>query len=101
MDLFGFGFSGICAYSSCNGVDSCNNFLSIERLDDIVICAEFETDHLVNGLTLGGEHDYRNVRVLADFAADLPAVLTWEHYIKQNHIGFERVEFNNSLLTVV
>jgi ABC-type glycerol-3-phosphate transport system permease component len=86
---------------SGNGLYSCDNFLSIEGLNNVVIGTQLKPQYLIKGLALGGYHDYRHVGLLSDLTANLPAVQTGEHDIKKHDIGLESVEFNNSLIAVV
>ena len=47
---------------------------------------ESQTGDLVEGLSLGGQHDDGHLRGLADFLADIPAVHDGQHDVQQDEI---------------
>lgn len=46
--------------------------------------SQFQAQHLVKHLALGGKHNNRHLRFFPDFTADLPAVQLGQHNIQQN-----------------
>ena len=61
--------------------------LDLEGLGDVVVGAHLEPGDLVEGLALGGEHDYGHFRGLAHLAAHLPPALAGEHDVEQHDVG--------------
>ena len=58
-----------------------------ERLDDVVVGAELETDDAVDLLAARREHDDRNVGRLADLPGEVSAVAVGEHHVEQHEVG--------------
>ena len=101
LDLLDLLLAGCLTDAPVNGLDSCDNLLGIERLDDIVVGTELETQNLIKGLLLCSYHNDRHIGLLSDLSADLPAVYARKHDIKQDNVRLERIEFYDSLLAVV
>src|SRR5207237_5782647 len=55
-------------------VHPCDEFARAERLGDIVVAADLQTQHAIDLVVAGGEKEDWNVRGLSDFAADVQAV---------------------------
>src|SRR5438094_1883830 len=55
-------------------VHPCDEFARAERLGDIVVAADLQTQHAIDLVVAGGEKQDRNVRGLSDFPADVQAV---------------------------
>ena len=67
-------------------------FARLERLGQVVVCTEFETDHAIGRITLGGQHDDRYVGSGAHLAAHVEAVAIGQHQIQQHQIGGMHLE---------
>ena len=76
-------------------LDAGHHFLAVKRLDDVVVA-----QHLVEGLALGGQHDDGGVPLLADAAADLPAVQPGHHHIQQDHVRLDLPILGQGVLPV-
>lgn len=83
-----FGGSGCgAAGAGCRGVaaqnrlDSGNHFFGIKRFDDIVIGAQFQSQHFVKDFSFGGKHDNRGAVVFAYFTTHIVAVNARKHNI--------------------
>lgn len=76
-----------CCRSRCRGVaaqnclDSGNHFFGIKRFDDIVIGAQFQSQHFVKDFSFGGKHDNRGAVVFAYFTTHIVAVNARKHNI--------------------
>ena len=57
-----------------------------ERLRDIVVGADLETDDAVVGLATGGEHDHRKVAARADPAAQREPVGAGQHQVEHDEL---------------
>ena len=68
-----------------------------ERLGHVVVGAQFQADDLVDLAVLGGQHDHRHVRPLAQRPADLAARQPGQHQVEQHQVrpvpveGLDRV----------
>ena len=65
----------------------------VERLDDVVVGARGEPEHLVGRQRLGGQHDDRRVRRLrvpAKALRDLEPVDPRHHHVEQDQVGPQR-----------
>ena len=78
-------FGGVAAAQ--HRLDARHHLLGVEGLDHIVVRPQFQAQHLVKGLALGGEHDDRRVARGADAPADLPAVHLGHHHVQQHKAG--------------
>ena len=58
-----------------------------ERLDDVVIGADVEADHLVGVTAARGEEHDGHVRHLAQLTAYLEAVEAGQHHVEQHEVG--------------
>ena len=84
-----------------HGLDAGRDLLGVKRLDDVVVGAQFQAQHLVVGLALGGEHDDGGVVLGAELAADLPAVHDRHHNVQQHKIRVQLVELCQRCAAVV
>ena len=82
-----FGVVVLCAAQ--NGLDARHQFADTERLDDVIVRAEFEADDAVNLLAARRNHDDRHVAGLAEFAAHVEAVHFGDHQVEQDQVGLE------------
>ena len=65
------------------GFDAGAEFAGTEGLGDIVVCAEFEPEHLFGFMGFGGEEDDGGVDLAAaEFAADVEAIEFGEHDVE-------------------
>jgi hypothetical protein len=68
--------------SSQNGFDARDQFTRIERLGEVIIRAQFETDDLINIFVTRRKHnDRRLISAGAQFTADFKTIKFREHYI--------------------
>ena len=69
--------------------DACHHLARAERLHDIVVRAELQTDDAVDLLAFCGQHQNGQLRGFADLAADLDTGHLWHHNVKhaQHDIG--------------
>jgi hypothetical protein len=63
-----------------------------ERLGDVVVCAEFQADHLVDLGVARGHDDDRDVGTGPQAAAYLGAREPGQHHVEQHHVGAGAVE---------
>ena len=73
---------------------------SVERFGHVVVGAELEADNLVHVVTARGEHDDRQVALLAQTAADLPAVDLGHHQVEHQQVGFRDAHLFERFATV-
>ena len=73
-------------------LDAGRDLLGVKRLDDVVVGAELQAQHLVVGLALGRQHDDGGVALGAQFAADLPPVHDRHHDVQQHQVGVQFVK---------
>jgi hypothetical protein len=66
--------------------DPCDELRQLERLRDVVVSAELESDDDVVELAARGEHDDRHTALAADLAADLEAVERRQHHIEDDEV---------------
>ena len=101
LDFLYLSFTWWLTYSSVNSLYSCDNFLCIERLYDVVVSSKLQTKHLIKCFYLCGYHDDRHVGLLSYLTAYLPAVYTRQHNVKQYDVRLKSVEFYHCFLTVM
>ena len=83
-----------------NRLDACEEFAHIKGFNNEIVGAKLETYDLINDLALSGDHNDRLVCKLAEFCANIFAVLTGKHNIKENKIGLVFLKYIDSLITV-
>ena len=71
-----------------------------ERLDEVVVCAQLETDDAVLHLALSGEHDDGHVGGVANRTADALAGQLGEHEVEYDKVELVLLEFLDSGLPV-
>ena len=76
-------FSGFAAAAQ-DGFDAGDEDFRGEWFGDVFVYAEVKAEEFVAFFAFGGEHDDRNFGVLADFAADLPAVHFGHHDVEDD-----------------
>ena len=64
--------------------DPGHQFFGIKGLFDVVVRAQFQPQHFVKNLPLGGEHDNGDAGAAADFPADLVTVDAGKHQVQQD-----------------
>ena len=69
-----------------------DELLGLERLGDVVVGTRLKTEHEVDGVALGREHDDRHAGLGADLPADLVAVLAGQHQVEQHEVRLRRAE---------
>ena len=81
-------------------LDPGNEFLRVKGLLHVVVRPELQSQHLVEDLALGGEHDDRHLGLLPDLPADLVAVLPGQHDVQENEVRLIGVEGDKRALAV-
>ncbi len=64
-------------------------FLGVERLQDVVVGAQLQTDDFVQRITSGSQHQNRHVRLPAQLTHDVKAAHAGQHQVKDDHIGVD------------
>ena len=67
--------------------DAGDQLAGAERLDHVVVGAEFEAEDAVDLLAASGEHDDRHVGGRSDLAGEVAAVAVGKHHVEQDHVG--------------
>ena len=62
-----------------------------EGLGEVIIRAHLQPHHLVNLIGAGGEHQHRDVLLLAQAPAHLEAIQPRQHHIQQNEVWMLRL----------
>ena len=70
-----------------DGLDTGDQLLGIKGLLHVVVGTQLEAQHLVEDLSLGGEHDDGRIRCGAHLPADLVAVDPRQHEVQQDEVG--------------
>ena len=68
------------------GFDPGHQLQRVEGLGNVVVRADGEAGDLVHVLRLGGEHEYREVVLLADFPAEGKAADVGEHHVQDGQV---------------
>ncbi len=71
------------------GAQPGDQFLRLERLDDVVVRTGFQSQHHVDRVALRGQHHDRHDGLGSDGLADVDAVHPRQHQVQQHQIGFE------------
>ena len=79
--------SGECLSAPQDGLHAGGELAHAERLDEVIIGTELETEKLVDFIIAGCQHDDRDLRDLAQAAAGLHAVETRHHEVKDDDGG--------------
>ena len=61
----------------------------------VVVCADGEAGDLVHVLRLGGEHEYREVVLLADFPAEGKAADVGEHHVQDGPVSYTHLGYGD------
>ena len=72
--------------------DSGDEFLGVERLDNVVVSAGFQSTHHIGGIAFGGEHDDGHARFGTQVGADVNAVHAGKHEVEQHQVWLARAE---------
>jgi len=74
-----------------DGADARQQLARLEGLGQVVVGADLQADHAVHGITLGGQHQHRDLRrgagQRADAAADFEAVDVGQHQVEDHQVG--------------
>ena len=81
-----------CARSTHHGADAGDQLTQAERLHHVVVGSQFEPDHAVGFLALGGDDDDRHVRALPQAPAHVVAVEVGKAQVEQNEVGRRSVQ---------
>ena len=101
-DLLDLTFGGAGgAAAAQHGLDAGHDLLGIEGLDNIVIGAQLQAQHLIEGFALGGEHDDGAIALLADLPANLPAIQLGHHDIQEDKRGLFALELGHGFFAIV
>ena len=84
-----------------HGLDAGGDFLGVKGLDDVVVGAQLQTQHLIVGLALGCQHDNGGVVLGADLAADFPSVHYRHHNVQQDQVGMQFVKVGQGCFAVM
>ncbi|KAG1454895.1 hypothetical protein G6F57_015404 [Rhizopus arrhizus] len=67
----------------------CQQHRWLHRLDDIVIGAGFQAQHMVQRVVAGGQHQHRDVAERAQVAAHLQSITAGQHQIQYHHVRLQ------------
>ena len=82
-------------------LDAGQHLAGAERLDDVVVRAQFQAEDAVDLLALGREHDDGDGAGLADGAAHVDARHARHHQIQHHHVGVQALHHFQGLLPVI
>ena len=94
---------GLVRFSACAAQESLrtrDELLWMERLGQVVIGADLEADDLVGDLVAGGQHDDRDLALLADLLADGEAVDSRQHNVEDHQVRLQLAEPGHGLRPV-
>jgi len=80
--------------------DARNEFARRERLDEVVVGAEFQSRNLVLEFAFGGEHDDRHIGCVANGFADLLTRHLRQHQVENHQVESVLAELVESDLAV-
>ncbi len=69
-----------------HGANARNELAAAERLGQIIVGAHFQSDHPIDLVALGGEHDDRNIGIRAQRTAQRQPVLVRQHQVEQDEV---------------
>ena len=78
-----------------------DQLFGVKGLNNVIIRAQLQPQHLIKNLSLGGKHDDRCVGLMADLPADLVAVHARKHQIQQDQVGLEGAKDAEGFFAVV
>ena len=67
-------------------IDPGQQFTRVERLGEIVVRADFETDDAIGLVPLGGEHDHRRLRLGTHLAAQFETADAGQHDVENDQV---------------
>ena len=73
-------------HTAQDGLHARQQFARLEGLGQVVVGAEFEADHAVHHVAARGEHDDRQLALLADGAAEFEAVHLGQHHVEDRGV---------------
>jgi hypothetical protein len=89
-----------CLLPAQHGTDSRQEFAKTERLGNVIIGAQFESDHPIDLVTsLAGGDDHRNIRARPDLTQQVEPVFLAESRVEEHEIGFTCGEMMGHLLS--
>ena len=100
FDLF-HGLALVLPCAAQHRLDPGHYLLGLKGLHNVIVGSQFQAQHLVKHLALGGKHNNRHLRFFPDFTADLPAVQLGQHNIQQNQFRVLFFIELHSLLAVI
>ena len=83
-----------------DGAEAREQLARRERLGDVVVGAELETDDAVGLVALRGEHEHGHVALRADALADLEPVDARHHHVEEHGVDAALLEHRQPLLSV-
>ena len=86
--------------SAQHRLDTGHQFLGVKGLDHIVVGSQFQPQHFVEDLSLGGEHDDGDLRGGPQFPAYLISVDAGKHQVQKDDVGFKFREYPQSLFSI-
>ena len=66
--------------------DACDELRHLERLRHVVVGAELEADHDVEGVSAGRQHEDRHPAAVSDLPADLEPVELRKHHVEHHEV---------------
>ena len=97
-EVFG-GFFGGRFHAPQVGFNSRHQLARAERLRDVVVAAQFQTQHAIDFIGARGEKDYgnsRHLRMTPDAPADFETILTRQHHVEHDQVGVPALQFFQS-----
>ena len=94
-------FVALLVYAAQYGLYARHDLAGGEGLGYVVVCAQFQTQQLVDLFALCGQHYYGRGHVAANLAADGQTVGLGHHYVQHDHVGVQRLGFFDGFLAVV
>ena len=83
---------GLVAGAAQDGADACEELAEPERLDHVVVGAEFEQDHTVDLVAACGDDDDGDLGALAQLPADVGAVDVRQTEVEEDEVALVRAE---------
>ena len=94
----GCGGAGLIAAENC--FHAGHQLFGIEGLYDIVVGAQLQPKDFVEDFALCGQHDDGHLGAGPKLPADLVAVHAGKHQVEKDQVGFKRMKFPESRLSV-
>ena len=83
---FGVGGAAARRWAAGHGADARHQFAEAERLGDVVVGAQLETEHAIELLGASGEHDDGCLGAGSQVAAHVAAVHVGQAEVEQHHV---------------